>query len=408
MRKHFPAWLVLLGAVTAIGPLSIDMYLPGFVAIAEGLATTRGAVERSLPVFLAGLALGQLVYGPLSDRFGRRAPLVAGLAIYVAGSLGCAGAASMDALSAWRLVQALGAAAGMVIARAVIRDRLDPRASARAMSTLMLVMGVAPILAPLAGSGVLTVASWRGIFLFQAVFGLLCLGWAFRTMQDSRSGAAGQGRPFGQVLRTYGALLCDRRLTLPALCSGFAFAGMFAYIASSPFVLMKLYGLTSQEYGLVFGLNSFGLVATSQLNGLLLRHRDPYELLRASVWVPAVSGVAMLAVSLSRQAPLPLLIATLFCYLAGLGMIGPNAGAIAMAEQGQVAGAASALMGTLSFIVGMAAGFAVSAAGGATAVPLALIIAACGVMTAVLGVWTLRVAHAPVPAAAVVEPPPVI
>lgn len=407
MRHHFPAWLVLLGAVTAIGPLSIDMYLPSFVAIAESLATSRGAVERSLPVFLAGLALGQLAYGPLSDRFGRRTPLVAGLAIYVVGSVGCAFANSIDALTLWRLVQALGAGAGMVIARAVIRDRLDPRASARAMSTLMLVMGVAPIVAPVAGSWILTVASWRSIFVFQAIFGVLCLGWSYAAMEDSMSGRVPQSLRIGRVVRTYASLLRDPRLTLPALCSGFAFAGMFAYIGGSPFVLMKLYGVTTQQYGMIFGLNAFGLIAASQLNGFLLRTRDPHALLRWSIWAPAAAGVAMLAVSLSPQAPLPLLVATLFCYLAALGLIGPNAGAIAMAEQGHVAGAASALMGTLSFIVGMGSGFAVSLGDGSTAVPLAAIVAFCGVVSALLGAWTLRVVHPQVPAAAVVEPAPV-
>lgn len=186
MRRHFPGWLVLLGALTAIGPLSIDMYLPAFLVIAEDFGTARGAVERTLPMFLVGLALGQLAYGPLSDRFGRRTPLLAGLAIYLVGTVGCMLAGSVEQLGGWRLVQALGGGAGMVIARAVIRDRLDPHASARALSTLMLVMGAAPILAPLLGGWMLTVADWRGIFLFQAVFGLCCTVAISMGMTESR------------------------------------------------------------------------------------------------------------------------------------------------------------------------------------------------------------------------------
>ncbi|MGQ0698188.1 MAG: multidrug effflux MFS transporter [Panacagrimonas sp.] len=405
MNRHFPAWLLLLGALTAIGPLSIDMYLPSFVAIAEGLATSRGAVERSLPVFLAGLALGQLAYGPLSDRFGRRTPLLAGLAIYVFGSAGCAFAGDIETLTAWRLVQALGAGAGMVIARAVIRDRLDPQGYARAMSTLMLVMGVAPILAPLAGSWMLVVASWRGIFVFQAVFGLGCMVWAMLALQDTLASTSVRSVRFGKVLTTYVALLRDPRLTLPALSSGFAFAGMFAYIAGSPFVMMKLYGVTEHQYGLIFGFNAFGLIAASQLNGLWLRRADPLTLMRRCLWMPAVAGLAMLVIALSGQASLWILVAALFCYLTSLGFIGPNAGALAMADQGHAAGAASALMGTLSFVCGMTAGLAVSLFDVRSAVPLAAIVAICGVLSAVLGWRALRTGSLPVPTVGAVELP---
>lgn len=380
MRRHFPGWLVLLGVLTAIGPLSIDMYLPAFLAIADDLGGARGAVERTLPVFLSGLALGQLVYGPLSDRFGRRPPLLAGLLIYLVGTIGCALSANVEQLTAWRLVQALGGAVGVVISRAVLRDRLDARASAQALSVLMLVMGAAPVLAPQLGGWMLAFSSWRGIFWFQALFAIGCLLAVSLAFAETRDPAHVRPLRAGEVLRTYGRLLADARLRVPVLAGAFGMGGMFAYIAGSPFMLMGLYGLTDRQYAMVFGLNAFGLIAASQLNGWWLRRLCPNEVLARSFWIPPAAGAALLGLALIGSAPVWLLMAALFAYVASLGLITPNTGAMAMADQGRSAGAASALLGATTFLVGTLSGLAVSFGEGHGALPLSAILCVSGLL----------------------------
>lgn len=391
---RMPGWLWLLGGLTALAPLSIDMYLPAFPSIAQALQTSRGSVERTLPIFLAGLALGQLVYGPLSDRLGRRPPLLAGLVIYIGCSLACALTADIGQLTVWRFLQALGGGAGLVIARAVIRDRFDLQASARAISSLMLIMGVAPILAPLAGGWMLALASWRGIFIVQAAFGVLLMLGCMIGLRETRTlpaaGAAAPSIRLSKVLHRYWRLLRDRSLVLPALCGGFAMAGMFAYIAGSPFVIIGLYGVDERHYGLIFGLNAFGLIAASQLNGRWLRSCTPLHILRRTLWLPAGAGLSLLLMSLRGPPPLPVLMLGLFCYVAGLGAISPNTGAIAMAGQGQQAGAASSLLGTLSYAAGMGAGLLLSLFKDAGVLPLAAVMAACGLISFALGWPILR------------------
>lgn len=390
LARKFPGWLLLLGALIAIAPLSMNMYIPAFPAMAAALHSSPRAIEHTLPMFLLGLSIGQLLYGPFSDKFGRRRPLFLGLLIYAVGSAGCAVADSVSALSFWRLLQALGGGAGLVIARAVIRDRLNVQESARAVSTLFLVMGVAPILAPLFGSALLLVTGWQAIFLVQVMFALGCMLWALRSMPETRPDHAIRSLRPRAVLGTYCTVLLDRSFIFPALCAAFAMSGMYAYIAASPFLLMNLYGVSAQQYALLFGINALGLIAASQLNGFLLRRRRPDQLIRISTFLPMVFSLTLFVVALQGLPSLPVLLILFFGYVSCLGAISPNTAAIAMGGQGMHAGSASALLGALTYSVGTLSAFAVSWIPAQGALPLAIVMLTCGAISLAFGMANVR------------------
>jgi DHA1 family bicyclomycin/chloramphenicol resistance-like MFS transporter len=376
--QGLPGWLVVLGALTAIGPLSIDMYLPAFPAIAAELGADSGQVQLTLAIFLIGLALGQLFYGPISDRFGRKPLLCIGLILYVAASLGAASATDIGQLQGWRLLQALGGCAGVVIARAAVRDRCDAAATARAFSLLTLVMGAAPILAPLIGGLLLGFGSWRTIFIALALFGvglLLAVHFGVSETVDRRHTPPLR---LGGVLRQYGELLGDRQFLLFTLCAGLGVAAMFAYIVGSPFVLIELQGLTPGQFAWVFGANAGGLIAASQLNGWLLRRVSMGRLLSIGLWLAALATLIGLSGALLGDPGLGLLLPVLFLMLVGLGFVTPNASAIALARQGRRAGSAAALMGTLQYGLGVVAGAALSLWHDGSSLPLLAVMALCG------------------------------
>lgn len=375
---RFPLWLLVCASLTALAPLSIDMYLPSFPALAGDLGVDIGRVQLTLGTFLVGLAAGQAFYGPISDRFGRKPPLYIGLAVYALAAAGCALARDVEALMLWRFLQALGGCAGMVMARAVIRDRLEAHESARAFSSLMLVMGLAPILAPIIGGAVLAAFGWRAIFWLLCGSSLLILWVAHRYMEESLDTASAMPLRLGRVLANYGELLRDRGFVGYSLSAGCAQAGMFAYIAGSPFVLIELHGIDPSHYGFVFGANALGLIGMSQLNARLVRTRTLDHVLRGALVAPCLAGLALAAAVLAGVAPLPVLLAGFFLFIASLGCILPNASALAMAEQGHRAGTASALMGTLQFALGTLAGAAVSFWRDGSALPLAVIMGVCG------------------------------
>ncbi|MDF3834038.1 Bcr/CflA family multidrug efflux MFS transporter [Cupriavidus basilensis] len=383
---RFPLWLLVCASLTALAPLSIDMYLPSFPALAADLGVDIGRVQLTLGTFLVGLAAGQAFYGPISDRFGRKPPLYAGLLVYALAAAGCALARDVDGLMLWRFLQALGGCAGMVMARAVIRDRLEAHESARAFSSLMLVMGLAPILAPIIGGAVLGVFGWRAIFWLLCGASLLILWFVHRYMDESLDHGKAMPLHLGHVLSNYGELLRDRGFVGYSLSAGCAQAGMFAYIAGSPFVLIELHGIDPSHYGYVFGTNALGLIAMSQLNARLVRNRTLDHVLRGALVAPCLAGLALAAAVLAGVAPLPVLLAGFFVFIASLGCILPNASALAMAQQGHRAGTASALMGTLQFSLGTLAGAAVSFWHDGTALPLAVVMGACG-----LGAVLMRV-----------------
>lgn len=344
------AILLILGALSAFGPLAIDFYLPAFPAMARAFATDVEHVQLSLAAYFVGLAFGQLIYGPLADRYGRRWPLLVGVTLFTLASLACAFAPSLDGLIAARFVQALGGCAGIVVTRAVVRDSCDPVQGAKVFSQLMLVMGLAPILAPLAGGILMNAFGWQSIFVSLTVFSALC-GIAVALRLPETLPADAPKHPLSGTLGRYVALFRDREFIAFALAGGVAMAGMFAYIAGSPFVFIELYGVPAEHYGWLFGSNAAGFILVSQINARLLRLRGPGFWLRRSVWFYFACGATLLAIALAEPDALWPLLIPLFAGLASLGSILPNATACAMARQGQQAGLASALMGSLQFCV---------------------------------------------------------
>jgi DHA1 family bicyclomycin/chloramphenicol resistance-like MFS transporter len=370
----------ILGAVTALVPLSIDMYLPALPALQRELAGDPAAVQLTLGAFFVGLAVGQALYGPVTDRFGRKPPLYAGLAGYVLASAGCALAPGIGALVACRFVQALAGCAGLVVPRAMVRDRFDPQATARVFSRLLLVMGAAPILAPLAGGYVLAWLGWRAIFWGLAGMGLASLALAAVGLPETRPAAAQPAGVLGPALRGYTKLLTDRRYLGHALAGGLASAGMFAYISGSPFVLIQVYGVPAEAFGWVFGANALGLIAASQLNRRLLAAWRAGQVLARAMAATALMGVVLLLVALTGAGGLAGLLLPLFGFVASLGFTQPNALAGAMAEHPERAGSAAALYGTLQFLAATVAGGLVGHLHDGTAVPMAAVIAGCAVL----------------------------
>jgi Bcr/CflA subfamily drug resistance transporter len=265
--------VLILGGLTAFGPLSLDMYLPALPALARGFSAAESEVQLTLTACVLGIAIGQVLAGPLSDTLGRRRPLMAGLALYTAASLLCAAAPAVPALTAFRLLQGFGAAAGIVIARAVVRDLHSGTAAARYFSMLMLVAGSAPILAPVIGGQVLRVTSWRGVFVVLGLFGAALLVASALGLRETLPADRRRSGELRDTLRTFGGLLTDRVFLGYALASGFAFAALFSYISGSPFVLQQLFGLSPQQFSAVFAMNAVGIVVSGQVNGRLGRAR---------------------------------------------------------------------------------------------------------------------------------------
>lgn len=388
------AFVLILGALSAFGPMSIDMYLPAFPALADSLHTTPGHVAYTLSAFFIGLSAGQLAYGPLADRFGRKPPLIVGLVLYALASVGCALAPTIEILIAMRALQAFGACAGMVMSRAMVRDLFEPSAAARVFSLLILVMGLAPILAPFLGGLVLEFGDWRGIFWSLVAFGVACLAAVAWRLPESLPADQRVTLGLGEIASVYGQLLTDRVFMGHSLSGALAQAGMFAYIAGSPFVFITLNGVPENRYGLLFGLNALGFVAVSQINAALVKRIAPTTLLQRGLAF-ATAMAALLAVNvLTGLGGFVGLLVALFGFVASLGFIGPNAMALAMASRRTHHGQASAMLGTVQFGMATLAGLAVGALQDGTARPMGLTIAVCGLLALVASQLTARAGRA--------------
>lgn len=371
--------LVLLGTLTAIGPLSLDMYLPAFPAMTRDLGATQAQIQLSLTTCLIGLALGQLVTGPLSDRWGRRRPVLVGVVAYALLALVCALAPTAPTLAAARFAQGFAGGMGVVVARAVVRDRYAGRAAARYFSRLTLVFGVAPVAAPSVGSLVLQLGSWRAVFVTLAVIGLLLAAavarWLPETLPVERRSSGG----LAGVARTMRSLFADRTYLGYALTQGFAFAGLFAYISGSSFVLQDVFGVSATTFSLLFGLNALALVVMGQANARLLDRFSPRRLLVATLLVSAVAAAGVLAGATAGS--LALVAVTLFVFVGSLGMVMPNSTALALDKHAGHAGTAAALMGGLQSVVGALAAPVVGLGGEGSALPMAAVIAGAAALS---------------------------
>ncbi|MER6204863.1 multidrug effflux MFS transporter [Streptomyces sp. NPDC001642] len=368
--------VLVLGGLTATPPLAMDMYLPSLPEVTRSLHAPAATVQLTLTACLAGMALGQLAVGPMSDKWGRRRPLLTGLAIYIVATALCAIAPNVESLIAFRLAQGLAGAAGIVIARAVVRDLYDGVAMARFFSTLMLVSGVAPIVAPLVGGQILRVTDWRGVFVVLTAVGILLTALVWRRLPETLAPADRHAGGTAEALRSMRALLTDLPFTGYMLTGGFAFAALFAYISASPFVIQEIYGASPQTFSLLFGVNSVGLVVVGQINGKLLVGRVSMDKVLATglaVVVLASTALLLMATGAFGKVGLVPVAAALFVLMSAMGVTMPNAQTLALMRTRHSAGSASALLGTSSFLIGAVASPLVGIAGEHTAVPMAVV-----------------------------------
>jgi DHA1 family bicyclomycin/chloramphenicol resistance-like MFS transporter len=378
--------IVALGLLSTFGPISLDLYLPALPQLADELGTSTSAAQLSITACLVGLSVGQVLAGPLSDRLGRRRPLVVGLAAYALMSLACAVAPSVELLIVFRLLQGLAGAAGLVIARAVARDLYSGRDLLLFLSRLMLISGLAPVLAPVIGGLLNQFLSWRGLFAVLAGFGVvLLLVGAFGLRETLPPERRRQGG-LAATAAGFRELLGDRLFVGAALCSGLVGASMFAYIAGSTFVLQRLFGMSPQGFSLVFGVNSLGIMAMSQLAGVLARRG------RSAAWVLSLglglnlAGALVLVITVVGGLGLPLLLASLFVMVSANGLVFPTTTALALTDYPHQAGTASSLLGLIQFFGGAVAAPLVGIAGETTAIPLGVValVASLGAMTVLL------------------------
>lgn len=375
-RKTPWGLMVLLGAMTALGPLAIDMYLPSLPTMGAELHASSAQTQATVATFLAGMAIGQLFYGPASDRFGRKPPILLGLAIYVVAGVGCALAVSAPVLIGLRFLQALGACAGAVVSRAIVRDRFDHADTARMLSLMTLIMGLAPIFAPLIGGVLLTLSGWRSIFGFMTVVGALVGAAVLLRLTESRSAdTAAQARSEHPV-RAYLSLLSNRRLVGYALAAALNGATLFAYVSSSADLLIGVYHVPPAAFGWVFGLNAVAVIGASQLNRRLLRNFTPDHVLERAAYLGVAAAALLVVAALSgaggRWSVLPML----FMVLASYGLMQGNTMAGALNLDPRRAGSISALMGACSFATGAGAAAVVGLLHDGTARPMALVILA--------------------------------
>jgi MFS transporter, DHA1 family, multidrug resistance protein len=388
-KTEMPAsLLVLLACLIGFAPLAIDMYLPALPQIAKDLHAPEAAVQATVAAYLVGMAAGQVLYGMLADRFGRKPPLLLGLVVFALASLGCAQAQSVSTLTLWRTAQALGGCAGVVMSLTIVADRVHGQAEmARAMSRLMGVIGLAPIVAPVLGNALMQWTGWRGIFLLLATLSSLAAVVVLLRLEETwpaaRRDAARASGPRSSPLSTWAALLRDRAFAGVALAGPLANAGMFAYIGTSAFVLINQHGLTPAQFSLVFAGNAAVATLTTQLNVQAIRRWGPERVARTALSALSATGLALSAIGTWAPTALWPFLALLAVFMGLLGFVNANTSALALAGHPPARrGLVSGLMGTLQFAGGGVVGALMGAAGGVSGASLGISMAACALLAA--------------------------
>jgi DHA1 family bicyclomycin/chloramphenicol resistance-like MFS transporter len=383
----------VLGALIALGPLTIDMYLPALPSLTEDLHTTASGAQATITGMLIGLGAGQLVIGPLSDAWGRRKPLVVGVVVHLLASALCAVAPTVGLLVAARVLQGFAGAAISVVSLAVVRDLFSGNAAATLLSRLMLVIGIAPVLAPSLGGFVLSMTTWRGIFAVLGVAAFVLLWVAVLGLRETLPVQRRRAARPAAVARTYRGLLRDRQFMALVVVSGLVFATLFSYISGASFVLQDVYGLSPRQFALVFGANSLGLVLSTQLNPVLVRRVGPRRILQVAVVAAAVSSVVLLLAGITGWGGLAAVLAPLWVILACAGFSFPNTPALALSRHGEAAGTAAALLGAAQFVIGGVAAPVVGAFGTGSVVPMAAVMVVATSLASVLLLTAVRGSH---------------
>ncbi|HLX91056.1 MAG TPA: multidrug effflux MFS transporter [Puia sp.] len=373
--------ILILGLLSAIGPFSIDMYLPAFPSIAADLHTTVARVALSLSSFFIGICFGQLLYGPLLDRYGRKKPLYAGLALYLAASVGCALSRSVDSLIALRLLQALGGCVGMVAARAMVRDIFHVSENAKIFSTLMLVVAVSPIIAPTLGGYVAAALSWQFIFIILIAINLTILAAIYFILPESRPPDPGFSLWPKPIISKFMMVAREPQFYTYALTGSIAAAGLYAYISGSPYVFMELYKVSERQYGWIFALIALGLIGASQLNSLFLRKYTSEQIVRVALFCQSLTGISLFLGAVSGTLGLFSSIFLIFIFLSCQGFTFPNTSALSLAPFSKVAGSASALLGAVQMGFGSLSTAIVSMLSNHTAVPMTGVMACCAIIS---------------------------
>lgn len=394
-QRHRTVLILILGALSALGPLSIDMYLPGFPAMATDLQTSVDQVTYSLSSFFIGISIGQLICGPLLDRYGRKRPLVVGLVVYILASVGCALSPTVEILIGFRLLQALGCCVAMVAPRAITRDVFPLSESVRVFSLLILILGVSPILAPTVGSYLIASFGWQAVFITTAAIGLLLLGAVHFKLKESQPADPSVSLKAGPILSSFGTVLKHPQFFTYGCAGSIVSAGLFAYLSGSPFVFMNIYGLSEKQYGWIFGLIAAGLITCSQLNNLLVKRFSSESIVKTVMLVQASAGILFCAGTVMGILDVYTTIFLIFIFLSCQGFSFPNSAALSMAPFSKEAGSASALMGALQMGFGSIASAMVGAMNDGTQLPMASIMTGCAVIGLIILLMGSRKVVAP-------------
>jgi DHA1 family bicyclomycin/chloramphenicol resistance-like MFS transporter len=369
--------ILILGLLTAVGPFSIDMYLPAFPAIAQSLHTTVAQVMLSLSSFFVGISVGQMVYGPLLERYGRKRPLYAGLCIYLVASIGCALATSVNALILFRLLQALGGCVGLVASRAIVRDLFEVHENAKVFSLLMLVVAVSPIIAPTVGGYVTAVLGWRWVFGILIVINVFILLGVYFLLPESKPPDPTFSLRAGAITKNFVEILKHPQFYTYALTGAISYAGLCAYISGSPHVFMEIFRVNEKQYGWIFAIIAIGIISASQINSRLVGRYSSEQIIRTASLCQSGIGLVLAALTFAGWAELYTTIFLIFLFLGCQGMLFPNASALSLAPFGHQAGSASALMGALQMSVGACASAVVSLLQNHSALPMTGAMAIC-------------------------------